>query len=174
MKAELSPGSSPVLGRVVPGGADLAGVPMRSAMRVPGQLLSPITAWHVLRPTVPAPAGDGYFKPWHHTWLSTNCPQGARTLLMKEECKGYLESLRVPADSLEQAWHPQLPGQQENPVIWSSICKSSTADIWHNRTLSKGLLPHTLMWKATSMRMHMNPGQLGCPVLPVAASPRAA
>ena len=62
MKAGLYPGAGPVLGRVVPGGADLAGAPVHGATRVPGQLLS-IAAWHVLHPTALAPAGDGYFKP---------------------------------------------------------------------------------------------------------------
>ena len=67
MKAGLYPGAGPVLGRVVPGSADLAGVPVHGApvhgaTRVPGQLLS-IAAWHVLHPTALAPAGDGYFKP---------------------------------------------------------------------------------------------------------------
>lgn len=79
-----------------------------------------------------------------------------------------LETLCIPANSHEQAWHPQLPGQQENPGIWGNIC-TSAADLWHNMTLSKGCLPHTLLWKATSMRMHMYPGWLGCPMLP--ASP---
>lgn len=39
--------------------------------------------------------------------------------------------------------------------------------------LSKGL-PHSLLWKATSMRMQMNPGRSACPVLLMAASPGAA
>lgn len=37
--------------------------PVHGAMHVPGRLLSPIAAWHVLHPTALAPGGDGYFKP---------------------------------------------------------------------------------------------------------------
>lgn len=84
---------------------------------------------------------------------------------MKEECNGCVESLGVPDNSHE---HPQLPGQQENPGIWGNTFKTSAADLWYNVILSEGCLPHTLLWKATGVRMHM---MAGVPRAPSSSKP---